>query len=170
MNPPITSSGKKRGFTLIELTIASFVMITVVTGAISLFVVIRNSWTTASLHLRSSSKASRALSRMVYGAGSTRTGIRAAYREDVSLSPTGGGGWRLSLSTNVNETITYNPVNSNITTQTGFLIADNVVTSTAALATGGCRISLTVQEAARRRQATSTMTTYVKFRNQYVLP
>lgn len=170
MKTPTSTLRGKQGFTLVELSIASTLMVTVVAGAISLFLVIQNSWSTASLHLQSSSKASRALTRMVYGAGSDRTGIRAAYREDVNLNQTGDGGWRLSLSTNITETLVYTPADSNIVTQTGFVIADNVVTSTAALASGGCNLSLTIREAGRRQEATTTMSTYVKFRNQYVLP
>lgn len=161
-----TTRGSRSGFTLVELSIAATILLFVVAGALSLFFVIQNSWTTASLHLRTSSKASRALTHIVYGAGSERVGIREAYREQVTLAQAMDGGWTLSLSSNVNETITYQPAQSNIVTQTGYVIADSVVDSAATLWGGGCRIALTVREAGRRREAESTMATYVKFRNR----
>jgi prepilin-type N-terminal cleavage/methylation domain-containing protein len=169
MSSPSTSFGSRAGFTLVELSIASAIMMAVTAGALSLFLVIQNSWTTADLHLRAASESSRALTRMVYGAGSDRVGIRQAFREQVSLEQALDGGWTLRLSTNVTETIQYRPDEGDIVTQSGFVIADNVVASTAALASGGCRIALTVRETGRRREAVSAMSTYVKFRNQHVL-
>lgn len=145
---------------------ASAVFLLVILGALSLFLLIQNGWTTADLHLRTSSQASRALTRIVYGSGSDRVGIREAYRVEVSLDETDDGAWTLNLSTNTTETIIYDPDAGTIATQSGFVLAENVVDSRASLASGGVRIGLTVREAGRRREAESSMATYVKFRNK----
>lgn len=166
-NRPPDSTDSKAGFTLVEVGIASTVLLAVVVGSLSVFLVLQNTWFATSLNLRASSKVSNALTKIVYGAGSTNAGVREADISEAILYSGGiNGRWQIQFfGTNSNEFVDYNPANGIISNQHGFIFCDNVTTSSAAFQNNGCRIQISVREIGGRNQADATMSTFVRFRN-----
>ena len=153
-------------FTLVEVVVASALLLTIVFGAISMFFVLQNTWFSATLTMNAATKVSNALNGIVYGGGSTNAGIRGAEQSVVAVNQGTGGRWEFYMKgTNAGEFVAFDPVSGSITNETGHVFCENVVTSTAALANGGCAISVTARETGGRRQVDSTMNTYVRFRN-----
>jgi len=153
-NTPQTSPHSRSGFTLVEVVVASSIMVVIAVGALSIFFVLQNTWFAATLTMNSSTKVSNALNAIVYGAGSTNFGIRAADGGEVAVTQVAGGGWEFYLrGTGSTEFVEFDPVSGLITNETGFVFCDNVVTSTATLAGGGCEISITGREIGGRQQA-----------------
>jgi prepilin-type N-terminal cleavage/methylation domain-containing protein len=154
------------GFTLVELSIASSVLLMVAVGSLSVFFVLQNTWFATSLNLTASSKVSNALTKIVYGGGSTNAGIREAEIGEATLNTGNNGSWQLSFfGTNSNEFVEYNPTTGIISNQNGFIFCDNVTASSAAFQNNGCRIEISAREIGGRKQADATLSTFVRFRN-----
>ncbi len=151
---------------MVELGIASTVLLAVAVGSLSVFFVLQNAWFTTSLNLRASSKVSNALTKIVYGGGSTNAGVREADISEAILYTGMNGRWQIQFfGTNSNEFVDYNPMNGIISNQNGFIFCDNVTTSSAAFQNNGCRIQISAREIGGGNQAVATMSTFVRFRN-----
>ena len=158
---PILKKHKKQGFTLVELIIATTVLMMVVAGSLTLFIAFRNSWTITTLARNTSSEASIALTRIVYGVG-TNSGLRAAESDTVSVTYPASG-WRIDYNTN--RFLAYNPTAERILDEQGNVLCTNIVTSQATYLTNGCEISISVADSGGGRGSTNVMSSYVQFRN-----
>jgi len=160
------SADPRAGFTLMELSIASTVLLAVAVGSLSVFFVLQNTWFATSLNLTASSKVSNALTKIVYGGGSTNAGVREADISEAFLDNGNNGGWQLYFfGTNSNEFVEYNPTTGIISNENGFVFCDNVTASSATFQNNGCRIEISAREVGGRKQADASMSTFVRFRN-----
>ena len=153
---------KRQGFTLVELMMASSVMTVLVAGTVTIMYVHQQSWFTAAVAIDSSSDVSSALERMVYGEGNN-PGLRATEQGQANIVHATCGSWQLNTSPTA--FLAYDANSGTITNQDGFVFCSNVSTSTATMGLGGCTISLDVQGTGGRQTLTSSMQTYVRFRN-----
>lgn len=151
----------RRGFTLVEMMLSVFILMAVLAGSLGLFLSYRNGWVVASLANNTSSAASFAIERMVYGMG-TNSGLRAAQKDTVVLS-TPAGGWRIDYNTN--RFLVYNPTAQTVVDENGETLCENAMDSSAALTNGGCSILVTVRDTGGGRVSTNTMMSFVQFRN-----
>jgi len=163
-----------RGFTLVELMVATVLGSLVVYGSLVLFVTFIRFYNTTTLMRNTASAASLALERMIIGVG-TNAGLREATAATVIFSNTANG-WLLTYNTNL--FFRYVASTQNITNNSGKLICANVATSSVTFFTGGadgastniittnaCRISITVAQNAGGDTWTNTFITQVQFRN-----
>jgi type II secretory pathway pseudopilin PulG len=175
-----TTTRKGRdGFTLVEVAISTAIAIVVVVGTMNVFISFLRSYNNTTLMRNTSTRASLALDRMVYGV-STNDGLREAIASSV-LATYASGGWTLSYTNNDGTSYKYFQYTTNtlsITDQAGKNICTNVIASTAVVSfctngsgatatfsTNGCRISVTVSESAGGRSYTNNVSTFVQFRN-----
>ena len=158
----MNSQRKKRGFTLVELMIASSVSTALVTGTVMIFFVLQQSWFTTAVAIDTVRDASSALERLVYGA-SGNPGLRATTSADAFLTYPAGGNWR--LNTSPTDFVAYDAVAGSITNQDGYVFCENMSTSTATMGPNGCTIMVGVQGRGGRQNLTTTMRTQVQFRN-----
>ena len=160
-----------RGFTLVELMVATVLGSLVVYGSLVLFVTFIRFYNTTTLMRNTASAASLALERMIVGVG-TNAGLREAVAATVTYSNTANG-WLLTYNTNL--FYRYVASTQNITNDSGKLICTNVAASSVTFFTGGastnvintnaCRISITVAQNAGGDTWTNTFITQVQFRN-----
>jgi hypothetical protein len=160
-----TKKNKKLGFTIAELTMASSVMTLVALGAVTLFLILQTMWFSTTLNMNASWRSSNGLMKIVYGAGTTNAGIRAASAADVVLNTDTSGFWQLVLDDQTNNWVAYFPASNVVAAANGYVFCDNVADSAAALTVGGCTISLTVEESGGGRTASNAVSTFVRFRN-----
>jgi hypothetical protein len=164
-----TTTRKGRdGFTLVEASISTAIAIVVVVGTLNVFISFLRSYNATTLMRITSSRASLALDRMVYGV-SGNDGLREAMAGSSSIVASyASGGWQLSYSNNNGTAFQYFQYTTNtlsIKDQAGKNICTNVISSTMNNYTNGCRISVTVSESAGGRTYTNTVSTFVQFRN-----
>jgi hypothetical protein len=151
----------------VEAVVAIAIVVVVTTGAWGLFLTIQQNWLSASLAMRTATEAGVTLQKIIYGDGNAVGSIREAVKQDVSFSNTAGGGWELVLDgTNAANRIIYEPASNRIVHANGYVYSSNVVASTAAKPNDGCEIEVTVQHVEGSRTNSSTMSTYVRFRNR----
>jgi len=154
------------GFTLVEVAISTAIALIVITGTLNVFISFLRSYNATTLMRNTSSRASLALERMVYGV-STNDGLREAMVGSASASYTSGG-WTLSYSNNNASSVKsfqYTTNTLSITDQSGKNICTNVISSMMSNYTSGCRIWVTVSESAGGRSYTNSVSTFVQFRN-----
>ena len=132
----------------------------VIAGTLTLFTLFLRSYNSTTLMRNTSSRASLALERMVYGVG-TNSGLREASTNSVTVTYPSGG-WKIAYT---NLYFQYTVGTSNITDQDGKTICTNVLSSSLSNYVKGCRIWVTVSESAGGRSYTNTMTSFVQFRN-----
>ena len=148
------------GFTLAEMAVAMGIGTVVIAGMLTLFVTFLRSYNSTTLMRNTSSRASMALERMVYGTGGN-FGLREAQTNDVTVTrPTGG--WQISFT---NLYFQYATNTHTIADQSGKIICANIIASDASNYTKGCRIWVTVSESAGGRTYTNAMSTFVQYRN-----
>ena len=87
----------RRGFTLVEVMIATSISLMVVAGMVGLFISMLTSWKEMTLRLDADSDVNIAMSRMVYGMGG-RLGLRSASSGSVQIT-SGAGGWTVRYLT-----------------------------------------------------------------------
>ena len=92
-----TRGSNRRGFTLVEVMIATSISLLVVAGMVGLFVSMLKSWQEMTLRLDADSDVNIAMSRMVYGMGNRR-GLRSASVGSVQVT-SGAGGWTVQYRT-----------------------------------------------------------------------
>lgn len=152
------------GFTLVEMAVSAAIMLVVVAGTLSLFISFLRSYNATTLMRNTSSRATFALERMVYGVG-TNAGLREASADGVTTSYASGG-WKLSYTnSSANLYFQYTTNTLSIKDQAGKNICTNVISSMMSNYTSGCRIWVTVYEKAGGRGYTNTVSTFVQFRN-----
>ena len=131
-------------------------------GMLTMFVTFLRSYNSTTLMRNTSSRASLALERMVYGVG-TNAGLREASTNSVVVTYPSGG-WKIS-DTNLNIFFQYTVSSSKIADQDGKAICTNVISSSLTNYVKGCRIWVTVSESAGGRSYTNTMTSFAQYRN-----
>ena len=154
------------GFTLVELAISTAIAIMVVAGTLTVFISFLRSYNATTLMRNTSSRASLALDRMVYGV-STNDGLREAMASSV-LTSYASGGWQLSYTNNDGTASKYFQYTTNtlsIKDQAGKNICTNVISSMMTNYAAGCRIWVTVSESAGGRSYTNNVSTFVQYRN-----
>jgi len=142
------------------MAVAMAIATIVIAGMLTLFTTFLWSYNSTTLMRNTSSRASMALERMVYGVG-TNAGLREASTNSVTVTYPSGG-WQIAYS---NLFFHYTVSTSNITDQAGKTICTNVISSSLTNYGKGCRIWVTVSESAGGRSYTNTMTSFVQFRN-----
>lgn len=148
------------GFTLVEMAVAMGIGAVVIAGMLTMFITFLRSYNSTTLMRNTSSRASLALERMVYGVG-TNAGLREASTNSVTVTYPSGG-WKIAYT---NLFFQYTVSTSNITDQAGKTICTNVISSSLSNYVKGCRIWVTVSESAGGRSYTNTMTSFAQFRN-----
>jgi len=152
---------KREGFTLTEMMVSTFILFLAIAGALAMYLAYQRAWVTTTLARDTSSKASVALERMVYGIG-TNNGLRAAREDSVTLVQNGKG-WTLSF--NDGSLFQYQPATRMILTENADIVADKVIDSSAVLTNRGVMIGVEVVESGGGRAATNRMSSFVQFRN-----
>lgn len=152
------------GFTLVEMAVSVAILTVVIAGTLSLFISFLRSYNATTLMRNTSSRASLALERMVYGVGGNN-GLREWVGLGVSSSYASGG-WKISTNSDQAVYFQYSTNTMNILDQSGKVLCSNVISSTMTqFGTNGCRIWVTVGESAGGRTFTNTMTSFAHFRN-----
>ncbi len=159
-------AGSKRsrhcsGHTIVELLCASVVMGGVITGTMSFFSFYLRGWRSTEIVMYASQDASMALQRMTH-CNQGQAGLMAASRNSTTLLEADGD-WRIDYGDG--QLLMYDADAGEIINENGSVICDNVVTSSAAVGPFGVQLALTVEEGARGRRYTSSMSTYIDFRN-----
>ena len=159
------------GFTLVEMMMATSVLVAVVISTLSLFLNLQGSWHTYSLTSQSAQDASVALERIMYGID-TNGGMRSVASTDVALVQSNGaqgqtnGAWRLYLDGAAQARyLEYLPQAGRIVNQNGDALCEHLTSATVSLSSGGCEFALRVGQSRGRRSGHSSMRTYVQFRN-----
>ena len=161
-----TTRKEPDGFTLVEVAISTAIAIVVVVGTMNVFISFLRSYNDTTLMRNTSSHASLALDRMVYGV-SSNDGLREAMAGSI-LTNYASGGWQLSYSNNNGTAFQYFQYTTNtlsIKDQAGKNICTNVISSMMSNYTAGCRIWVTVSESAGGRTYANSVSTFVQFRN-----
>ncbi|HUJ12123.1 MAG TPA: prepilin-type N-terminal cleavage/methylation domain-containing protein [Verrucomicrobiae bacterium] len=154
---------RSRGFTLVEMAVSAAILTIVIAGTLSLFVSFLRSYNATTLMRNTSSRASMALERMVYGVGSN-CGLRAWSAGSI-LTNYSAGGWKISSNATSLLYFQYSTNTMSIVDQSGKTLCSNVVYSTMTNYGAGCRIWVAVSETAGGRTYTVTNTTFAQFRN-----
>ena len=155
-----------KGFTLVEILVATALFGLVVAGAIGVYIMCNKLWHATSLGMQTARESSLGLSRMVYGVG-TNSGLRSASA--AMLVKSNDGSWRITVS-NLSggvKYLTYNRGQSNISfPDTNSIICNNV--STSGVTTNlhdTIGIQLTVAKQKGFFKSSNTVSTLVKMRN-----
>jgi len=166
MKPCNSTQQRTGGFTLVEMSVSMAIVTVVIAGTLSLFVTYLRSYNATTLMRNTSSRASMALERMVYGVG-TNCGLRE-WEADCVVGAYSNAGWKLSY-TNSSGTLYFQYTTNapqNLVDQSGKVLCSNVVYSTMTNYNNvGCRIWVSVAESAGGRAFTNTMTSFAQFRN-----
>lgn len=155
------------GFTLIEMTVSFAIITLIIVGAFNVFISILRSYNASTLMRTAAGRASTGMERMVYGVG-TNIGLREADAASVTVTYSNTTDWTLTY-TNVPDSAAksfkYSTTGRKITDWAGKLICTNVISSTATDLATGCQITLSVAESGGGRVITSSVMTFVQFRN-----
>jgi prepilin-type N-terminal cleavage/methylation domain-containing protein len=156
------------GFTLVEMAMSMAIITMVTIGLFDVFTFFLRSYNATSLMATASGRASSGMERMVYGVG-TNIGLREAGSATVSVTYSNGvADWTLTytnLTDLAQKSFKYSQSKQVITDWAGKTICTNVVSSTATNQTRGCQITLSVAESGGGRVITSSVMTFVDFRN-----
>lgn len=156
------------GFTLVEMAMSMAIITVVTIGLFNVFIFFLCSYNATSLMYTASGRASSGMERMVYGVG-TNIGLREAGSATVSVTYSNGAAdWTLTytnLPDSAAKSFKYSQSKQVITDWAGKTICTNVISSTATDLTSGCQITLSVAESGGGRVITSSVMTFVDFRN-----
>ncbi len=164
----------RRGFTLVEVLLASTMLGLVMAGSLSLYLMVQRTWHATSLRMYVSTQASQTLARMINGIG-VNLGLRAGRAESSSVT-TSGQDWELVLvqpgpgGNDVTNRFEYVAMDKAIYFQAHnanqpIVIGRNVIASTAAMNYDAVQLMVRVAETRGRFSATNEVNTRVKFRN-----
>lgn len=159
-NSMLKAGRSSSGFTLVEVSMSVAIITVVTIGMFNVFTSFLRSYNATSLMYTASARANLGLERMVYGTG-TNLGLREAESSGVSTTFSNTD-WQLNFT---NQWYKYKSASKCIVNQSAKTICTNVVSSTLTYSTNGCQIALSVAESGGGRVITSTVTTYVQFRN-----
>lgn len=168
MNKPLQRS-RCAGFTLVEVTIASFMLVLVLASSLGLFISYDMFWREASVWGEANHRASMALNRMVYGIG-TNLGLRAAGDIVVTSS---GQGWVLDYFDDANNPLGSYEYRSNAQSLlftpggggTAMVVAQGISQAQATLQTNTLALSFTADRNQGRFSASRQLRTTVRWRN-----
>lgn len=156
--------GCRGGFTLVEMMVASMIMVMVLTSVVSFFVSLQRGWFTATLVAKTAGSASFAMERITYGSDG-EGGLRSIDADDVLLV-TNEEAWRLYFDTGDRPRyFEYDPIGERLVDQNMGVLCRNVTSATAMDDGNGCAIAITVQEGGGQKNISNTMRTYVEYRN-----
>ena len=152
----------RRGFTLAEVLIASFLLTLVMTGVMTFFVTSSRLWQRNTQTMVASLRTGSAMSLLVHGLNNTNSGLRAAQRTTI-WRWTDGDSWTIGF--NSNRWVAYSGVSNTLSDSIQGLLCRNVVWSTATVSTAGCDLSFRVVEGVGPYTVTNQLITFVAFRN-----
>ena len=155
-------SRNRNGMTLVEIMVATAIMLLVVAGTLSTFLFIKNILNTSMIQLRTSSRMNRAVNYLVYGTASFG-GLREAVSGNATLT-TSSNGWTFTYSTN--QTVSYLYSSRRITDGSGFVLGTNITSSSLTMTNGALLLSLTVIETNGKYMSTNISDAFVKMRNK----
>jgi hypothetical protein len=146
----------------------SMAILTIVTaGVFNVFVSFLRSYNASTVMRTAAAGASSGMERMVYGVG-TNIGLREAGASSVIVTYSNSTDWTLTftnLTDSAKKSFAYSTSTKKITDWAGKTICTNVIASTASNQTRGCQITLSVTESGGGRVVTSSVMTFVQFRN-----
>ncbi len=158
------------GFTIIEVLIASFLTIVVLTSAWSLFIAYQQIWRETSVRVEANRTASMALHRIVYGMGSASCGLRGAG--DAVLTSSTTNGWILNYTDRSNNpagtfqyrgdtrTLSYTPPSG-----ADQVVAQSISSSLVNIQSNALTVSIEVDLTQGRFSSTRQLNTTVRWRN-----
>jgi len=166
----MTKAGKK-GFTMVEMMMATFISGLVLAGAFAVYIAGQRSWHVTSIEMDTSLEASAALQKIVYGVGNYH-GLRVAEDDSVSVSNSTGG-WTVSyrVPDGITNTYEYNSgtklirYRDNPSSGQWLTIARGVDSSTVTRNGSGLNISISYSEQRGNFSASNSLNTFVAFRN-----
>lgn len=161
------------GFTLVEILIASGLVVLVAAGVFSIYIMCLNVWHSTSIKMRATREANMAVARLVYGPG-TNNGLRSASANNLDLSEDTDGSWSLVFSNQFEgvQRIDYDAQTGNIDFGPDSSypsdrqhISGNVAASSVAYTNNGIAFTLTIALSEGRFSASNQVSTFVKLRN-----
>lgn len=157
-------SSRRSGFTLPEVMVSLSISLLVFAGIFAAFLLNRNGWMMATATVQSSSAASMALERIVYGMGGLS--LRAQQAADMELLPDldDEGSWLLRYE-NGTRWLGYDAVSGLLVNEGGRVLCRDLQACEVDLQDGGLWIDLTVEQPGRFLVSTSRMRSFVRFRN-----
>jgi len=170
----IPAGEKRSGFTLAELMMAVAISSIVLAGAFAVYISGQKIWHTTTLEIDTSSEASDAIQKIVYGIGA-QGGIRGSLRNSVNVTSSSNG-WTISYVLPDGPTNYYEYNHSAGTLRHSHSMAGGQwytiakgITSASAVDTGaGLRLSVCQARQNGQFSASNTMSTFVAYRNKYV--
>lgn len=165
MHTTAPANASKTGFTLVELLFGLTISGIVSAGVFASFLLNQNGWLITTLTIQSSSAASTAIGRMVYGVGGPS--LRSEERGEVELlgDLDDEGSWQVIFSDGV-RWVGYNAPAGVLTNQDGDILASQVETCTVNVQPQGLHIELTITDTQRGFLSTTSLESFVRFRNQ----
>ena len=163
--PKVRSPGS-RGFTVMELLVASAVSLTVLTVTLMVFVNLLRSWKGIEQRMKADSDVNIAMSRMVYGMND-RLGLRSAA---IVTLTTNSANWTLSYttggSTPQSNSFAYSVSSSNLVFNPGSLVAGRNISYAKVIAgTQSLVVTLRVDRADGVLKVRREIGTEISFRN-----
>lgn len=161
--------GRKRGYTLIEVLLASALSTLVLASALGLFLSYQWAHHDLALCVEAQRKATMALSRMVYGVGGTNRGLRTAGNIQVVA---GGDGW--TLQTEDDEGMAGGTYEYRASQQALFYLpaggtevqfADSIAQADAAIVSNALSLNIRVDLQQGRLSTTQALNTVIRWRN-----
>lgn len=161
--PTVHRSGSA-GFTLVELLIGLALSLLVVMGVFAAFLLNQNGWMITTLTIQSSSAASGALERIVYGGGGPSLRSQEAGHVSLLDNLDAEGSWRLEYDGGA-RWLAYDAAAEELQDETGAVLCDRVHACTATLRESGVELDLTTSQSGRQFLCTSRMSSFIRFRN-----
>jgi prepilin-type N-terminal cleavage/methylation domain-containing protein len=171
----------RHGFTLSEVMVAMSIFALVVASSVPVLILCQRTWTRTSSQLTATQKASIALERMVYGVGD-QYGLRSATAASIVVTPNGTN-WTVTYTDIVgnasafaynssNKMISYSGMHTIAVGTNGLLntngwvkIGTNITAATVQNSALGMTITVTAAVTNGKYSASTTMSTYVSYRN-----
>ncbi len=155
----------RQGFSLIELVLGLAISGIVAMGVFASFLLNQNGWLITTLTIQSSGAASTGIGRLVYGMGGPS--LRAEERGEVELLEDldDDGSWQVIFSDGI-RWVGYNAPAGILTNQDGDILAEQVEQCSVSVTPAGLQIQLTVTDIGRSFVTTTTLESFVRFRNQ----
>lgn len=162
MNTRTRNRKRRLGFTLVEIIVASSIMVLVTAGVMSFYLLLRKTWTKTVATMTASMKTQRAIDKFVYGRGNSPHGLRAATGTSVWVW-NNGTNWMINY--NSNRWVFYDSASKTISTDENGVLCDGVSAATCTVSALGAGIGFTVVDGVAPYRATNRVQTFVEFRN-----
>lgn len=162
MNATNKKRSRRLGFTLVEIIVASSIMVLVTAGVMSFYLLLRKTWTKTVATMNVSMSAGRAVDKFVYGRGNDPHGLRAATGSSVWVW-SNGTNWMINY--NSNRWVFYDATAQTISSDANGVLCSGVIASTCTVSALGAGISFTIADGVGAYRATNLVQTYVEYRN-----